>query len=265
MSIPTPTTESAALVTGASSGIGRAIAVELATAGHNLVLVARRRDRLEILADELRHRYGVQVDIGLCDLSDDADLDRLIDRLLTSGMHLNVLILCAGFGMVGPYLEHDEARLRIMLRTNIESTMSLARALMPAMAERRQGAVLLVSSMAGNQPSPSFAPYAATKAAISSLGEALHHELRSTGVTVSVLAPAHVATEFADVADATAQQDRQPAFMTATPEQCAKSAIRALHSGKRKVTPLPQAVVLAWVASHLPRPIWFRLCGLMMK
>lgn len=103
--------------------------------------------------------------------------------LLTSGPRLDVLILCAGFDMVGPYLKHDEARLRTMLRTNVESTMSLARALMPVMVERRQGAVLLVSSMAGNQPSPHFAPYAATKAAISSLGEALHHELRSTGVT----------------------------------------------------------------------------------
>lgn len=265
MGIPAPTAESAALVTGASSGIGLAIAKELAAAGHNLVLVARRRDRLEALADELRRSRGVRVDVAACDLAASADRDRLLDKLVGGDVRLDVLILCAGFGMVGPYLEHDCERLITMVRTNVESTLALSRALTPAMAERRRGAVLLVSSIAGNQPIPYFAAYAATKAAITSFGESLSYELAPSGVTVSVLAPANVATEFADVAEAADQGERQPAFLTASAEQCAKAGIGALRAGKRKVTPLPQAAAFAWIGAHLPRRIWFWVCRSMMR
>jgi uncharacterized protein len=264
MSIPAPKSDSAAFVTGASSGIGRALACELAGAGHNLVLVARRRERLEALAAQLREKHSVQVDVVVCDLSDASDRDRMLAELSASGREIDVLILCAGFGMVGPYLEHDAERLTSMVRTNVEATMALARALTPPMVKRGRGSVLLVSSMAGNQPMPHFAPYAATKAAVTSLGESLHYELKPAGVTVSVLAPASVATEFAEVADAPGQAERQPAFMTATAEDCAKAGISALRGGKRKVVPLPQAAAFAWVSAHLPRRIWFRICRTMM-
>lgn len=265
MSIPVPKPDSAAFVTGASSGIGKALACELAGAGHNLVLVARRRERLETLAAQLREKHGVRVDVAVCDLSDARDRDRMLTELNALGHQLEVLILCAGFGMVGPYLEHDPERLIAMVRTNVEATMALTRALTPPMVERGRGSVLLVSSMAGNQPIPYFAPYAATKAAITSLGESLHYELKPAGITVSVLAPASVDTEFAEIADAPRQADRQPAFMTATPEDCAKGGISALRNGKRKVVPLTQAAAFAWVGTHLPRRIWFRLCRAMLN
>jgi len=265
MSIPAPKPGSAAFVTGASSGIGRALARELAGAGHDLVLVARRRERLEALAAELREKYGVGVDVLVCDLSDASDRDRMLAELSALGHQLDVLILCAGFGMTGPYLDHDPERLITMVRTNVEGTMALVRALTPPMVDRGRGSVLLVSSMAGNQPMPYFAPYSATKAAVTSLGESLHYELKPAGVVVSVLAPASVATEFAEVADAPGQADRQPAFMTATAEQCAKAGIRALRGGKRKVVPLPQAAAFAWVSAHLPRRIWFPICRTIMS
>jgi short-subunit dehydrogenase len=264
MSIPQPRTGGAALVTGASSGIGMAIARDLALDGHNLVLLARRRDRLESLATQLREQNCVRVDVVACDLADAADRARMLIDLAASGQQIDIAILCAGFGMVGPYLEHDRDRLVSMVRTNVESTMELARELAPPMVVRRSGAVLLVSSMAGDQPMPYFAPYAATKAAITSLGESLHYELAPAGVTVSVLAPASVATEFANVAQAPTQGDRQPDCMTATAEQCATAGLDALRKGRRKVVPLPQAAAFAWVGAHLPRRIWFRVCRSML-
>jgi uncharacterized protein len=265
MSIPAPKPNSAALVTGASSGIGRALACELAQGGHNLVLVARRRARLETLAAELRGKHGIRVDILVCDLADAPERCRMLADLGELGLQLDVLILCAGFGMVGPYVDHAADQLINMVRTNVEATVALTRELAPPMADRGRGAILLVSSMAGNQPMPYFAPYAATKAAITSLGEALHAELKPAGVTVTVLAPANVATEFADVADASRQTNRQPAFLTASAEDCARAGINALRDGKRKLVPLPQAAAFAWVGAHLPRRIWFRVCRAMLS
>lgn len=265
MSIPAPKANSAALVTGASSGIGKAFAHELAGAGHNLVLVARRRVRLEELATELHDRHGIRVDVVVCDLADTASRDRMLSELGTLGHDLEVLILCAGFGMVGPYLDHAADRLIDMVRTNVEATMALTRALTPPMVDRKRGAVLLVSSMAGNQPMPYFAPYAATKAAITSLGESLHCELKPAGITVTVLAPANVATEFAEQANAGRQTNRQPAFLTATAEDCARAGLKALAAGRRKLVPLPQAAAFAWVGAHLPREIWFRACRAMLS
>jgi short-subunit dehydrogenase len=264
MAIPAPRTGSAAFVTGASSGIGEALAGELASRGHDVVLVARRRDRLEKLAAELREKYGRRAEILVADLGDAADRDRMLGDLDALGLDLEILVLCAGFGMVGPYLEHDAQRVNEMVRTNVEATMALARALAPAMVARRRGAILFVSSMAGNQPMPYFAPYAATKAAVTSLGESLHCELKPSGISVSVLAPGNVSTEFSTVAEAEQHYGKQPAFMTATATQCAEAGLNALEKGKRKVVPLPQTAVFAWVSAHLPLSIWLPVCKKML-
>ncbi|HEY2831570.1 MAG TPA: SDR family NAD(P)-dependent oxidoreductase [Sporichthyaceae bacterium] len=264
MTLPAPSNGSAALVTGASSGIGEALARGLAQRGHRVVVVARRRERLEKLAAELREKSGVRADVLVCDLADAADRDRMLRELEALDVDVEVLALCAGFGMVGPYLDNDPDRILQMVRTNVESTMTLARALTPAMVARRRGAVLFVSSMAGDQPMPSFAPYAATKAAVSSLGEALHCELKPHGVTVSVLAPAAVATEFSAVAEAARQEKRQPRFMLASAEQCATAGLTALEKGQRKVCPLPQARVFTWICRHLPTSVWLPISRRML-
>jgi uncharacterized protein len=264
VAIPAPRTGSAAFVTGASSGIGEALARELASRGHDVVLVARRRDRLEKLAAELREKHGRRTEILVADLGDAADRDRMLDDLDALGLDLEILVLCAGFGMVGPYLEHDAKRVTMMMRTNVEATMALARALAPAMVARQRGAILFVSSMAGNQPMPYFAPYAATKAAVTSLGESLHCELKPSGITVSVLAPGNVSTEFSAVAEAEQHYGKQPAFMTATATQCAEAGIKALEKGKRRVVPLAQTAVFAWVSAHLPLSIWLPVCKKML-
>lgn len=264
MSIPAPRAGSAAFVTGASSGIGEALARDLAALGHDVVVVARRRDRLEALAAELTDKYRVRVEILVSDLADADDRARMLRELDQLGLELDVVVLCAGFGMVGPFLSHDADRVTTLLRTNVESTFALARALTPAMAARGRGAVLFVSSMAGNQPMPNFAPYSASKAAVTSLGESLHCELKPHGVTVSVLAPSVVDTEWSGVAEATHQESKQPAFMTATAAQCSKSGLRALRKGRRIVVPLPQARAFAWVTAHLPRAIWLPACRKML-
>jgi hypothetical protein len=265
MSIPAARPGAAAFVTGASSGIGAALARSLAERGHDVVLVARRRDRLEKLAAQLREKHRVRAEVLVSDLADPADRDRMLAELNGLGLELDVVVLCAGFGMVGPFLENRTDRVLIMIRTNVEATVHLARTLTPPMVDRRRGAVLFVSSMAGNQPMPNFAPYAATKAAVSSLGEALHCELAPHGITVSVLAPSVVGTEFSEVAEAWQQEKRQPKFMTASPEQCAEAGIAALEKGRRKVVPLPQARVFAWVSQYMPKAIWLPVCRKMLS
>jgi short-subunit dehydrogenase len=265
MSIPAPRPGAAAFVTGASSGIGEALARDLAARGHDVVVVARRRDRLEKLAAELTAKHDVKVEILVCDLADADARTRMLAELDQLGLELDVVVLCAGFGMVGPFLEHDADRLTTQLRTNVESTIALARALTPAMAERRRGAVLFVSSMAGNQPMPNFAPYSASKAAVTSLGESLHCELKPDGVTVTVLAPSVVDTEWSGVAEATHQEAKQPKFMTANADQCSKAGLKALAKGKRIVVPLPQARAFAWMTQHMPRRIWLPACRKMLS
>jgi uncharacterized protein len=260
MAIPAPRTGSAAFVTGASSGIGEALARELASRGHNVVLVARRSERLHKLAAELSADHGVRAEVLVADLADADARHCLLRDLDTLGLDIEIMALAAGFGMVGPYLEHDADRVSLMVRTNVEATMALALALAPAMVARRRGAILLVSSMAGNQPMPYFAAYAATKAAVTSLGQSLHCELKPNGVTVSVLAPGNVSTEFSAVAEAAHQEHRQPAFLTADATQCAVAAVAALEKGKRKVVSLPQTAMFAWVTAHLPLSIWLPLC-----
>ena len=264
MTIPAPRPGSAAFVTGASSGIGEALARDLAARGHDVILVARRRERLEKLAAELTGKHGVRAEVLTSDLADADDRSRMLRELEGLGLELDVVVLCAGFGMVGPFLEHDADRVTTLLRTNVESTVALARALTPAMVARSRGAVLFVSSMAGNQPMPNFAPYSASKAAVTSLGESLHCELKPHGVTVTVLAPSVVDTEWSGVAEATHQEAKQPKFMTATAAQCSKSGLRALERGKRIVVPLPQARAFAWVTQHLPRTIWLPACRKML-
>jgi len=176
MAIPAPRPGSAALVTGASSGIGAEFARQLGARGHDVILVARRRERLDDLAAELRERHACRVDVVPCDLADASARDQLARNVEDIGRRVDVLVLCAGFGLGGPLIAQEPRRLVEMTRTNLESVFFLTRAFAPDMAARRAGAILVVSSMAGNQPMPNFGAYAATKAALTSFAESLHAE-----------------------------------------------------------------------------------------
>ncbi len=255
--IPAPQAGSVALVTGASSGIGREIAKQLSARGHDLVIVARRRDRLEALASELPGR----VEVLACDVSEPAGRA----AIAALGLTVDVLVPCAGFGMGGEFIAQDPARVQLMIRTNVESTVALCGMFAPGMVERRRGAILIVSSMAGNQPMTLFGVYAATKAAVTSFGETLHEELRPAGVSVTVVCPGSVSTEFATVADMTAAEKRVRGPFTSTPEATARASLAALAEGKRHVVPGGAAVrALHFTGGHAPRGLWLRACRKLM-
>jgi short-subunit dehydrogenase len=258
--IPAPQPGSVALVTGASSGIGRELARQLSARGHELVIVARRRDRLDELAAELSGR----VEVVACDVSDPVQRDSLRGRVAALGLTVDVLVPCAGFGMGGEFIAQDKQRVQLMIRTNVESTVALCGMFGPEMAERGRGAILIVSSMAGNQPMTLFGVYSATKAAVTSFGETLHEELRPYGVTVTVLCPGSVSTEFASVAEMTAAERRVRGPFTATPAATARAGLEALDAGKRHVVPGAAVKVLHFTGGHAPRSLWLRACRKLM-
>jgi short-subunit dehydrogenase len=265
MAIVAPRPQAAALITGASSGIGRELARQLAARGHDLILAARRRPRLDELAAELRGAHGRNAEVIACDVSEPDQRLALARAVHATGLDVDVLVLCAGFGMGGPFIDEAPDRLRLMMRTNLESTVELAREFTPAMAARRRGSVLIVSSMAGNQPMPNFAVYSATKAAVSSFAEALHEELRPAGVCVTVLCPGAVATEFAQIAEMGRAEGRMPRAMIATATDTAAAGLAALERGRRKVIPGWGPRALTFTGGHAPRALWLRACKKLMS
>ena len=188
-------TQSVALVTGASAGLGEEFARQIAARGWRLVLVARRRDRLDALASELGNARAVALDLGEPGAS-----AALMADLAAASEHVELLVNNAGFGLVGRVAEQDPARLRGMIDLNCGALAELARAVAPGMIERRSGAILNVASTAAFQPGPGMAVYFATKAFVLSFSEALHEEMKPHGVTVTALCPGPTATEFGSVA-----------------------------------------------------------------
>ena len=184
-----------ALVTGASAGLGVEFARRLSGRGHRLVLVARRKERLEELAKELGNARAVAIDLSKKDAAANllADLD-------AHGETVDLLVNNAGFGLIGRFVELDAKRLRQMIDLNVGTLTDLCRAVAPAMIGRRSGAILNVASTAAFQPGPRMAVYFATKAFVLSLSEALHEELKPHGIKVSCLCPGPTRTEFGDVA-----------------------------------------------------------------
>lgn len=185
-----------ALVTGASSGIGREMARLLAADASDLVLVARRKPELDGLAAELSAGHGIQVHVLPADLADPAAPAMLREQLAARGISIDVLVNNAGFGLQGRFAELPLDRQIDMLQVNITALTHLTRLFLPGMLERRRGGVLNVGSMAGFQPGPYMAVYYATKAYVLSFTEALAHELAGTGVTATCLAPGATKTEF---------------------------------------------------------------------
>ncbi|MGA9859787.1 MAG: SDR family oxidoreductase [Solirubrobacteraceae bacterium] len=257
MSLPEPTSKTAALVTGASAGIGAAICRELAERGHSLVLVARRKDKLDELADELIAEFGIRAEAVGCDLGKAASRQRLPARIESLGLEISVLVNNAGFATGGPFHEADPARELEQVRVLVEAPMALTSAFLPAMVRRGRGAILNVASTAGMQPLPYSAGYSAAKAYVLTFSEALHQEVHSAGVTVTALAPGPVSTEFWDVAGWQVGSGQsfekavpRPAWVTA--EEAASAGVKGLEAGRRVVVPgLPiRAAMLA--SQYLP-------------
>jgi len=187
------------LVTGASSGIGRELARLFAADGCRLILVARRRDELLRVAEDLRERYGAEVIVSDHDLSEPAAPQAIFEDLANRCLAVDVLVNNAGFGAMGSVAHLSLERQLAMLQVNVVALTHLTRLFLPAMLERRRGGVLNIGSTAGFQPGPNMAVYYATKAYVLSFSEALAEELSGTGLQVSCLAPGPTATEFGAV------------------------------------------------------------------
>jgi short-subunit dehydrogenase len=228
-----------ALVTGASAGIGREFARQLAARANSIVLVARRRDRLEELQTELLEQNPkLTVHIQAVDLADNEQLHQLLEFPERSGIGIDLLINNAGLGDIGPFATSDPDRIQEMLRVNISALTSLTRRVIPGMLRQRRGAVLNVSSSAGFMPIPGFAVYAATKAYVTSFSEALRAELRGTGVNVCALCPGPVHTEFTQVAQRAGQQSQTgPKFIYVTATDVARAGLKAVEQGRPLVIP----------------------------
>jgi len=184
-----------AVVTGASAGLGVDFARQLSKQGHRLVLVARRKDRLQALAKELGNARALAID-----LSAKGAAAKLMADLQTKGEVVDLLVNNAGFGLIGRFAKLDAGREREMIDLNVGTLTDLCRAVAPGMIERRSGGIINVASTAAFQPGPRMAVYFATKAFVLSLTEALHEELKPHGVKVTCLCPGPTRTEFGDVA-----------------------------------------------------------------
>ena len=254
MALPQPSDSSTALVTGASSGIGAAIASSLAQHGHSLTLVARREDRLDQLASELHERHGVRAGVFACDLGDANERDRLAAKLTELGLDVEVLVNNAGFGSAGDFASADRERQVEMVRVNCETVVDLCGRYLPGMVERGRGTVINIASTAAFQPLPKSATYAASKAFVLNFSEAVHQELHRTDVTVTAVCPGPVRTEFMDAADMQRTEDT-PGFLWMSADDLAEEALKAADAGKRAVVPGRLNFAGSLLGRHTPRKI----------
>lgn len=229
--------DAVSLVTGASSGIGREIARELAPMSRTLVLVARRVKRLEALATELRTDHpSLIVDVRPCDLGDMAAVDELAARIDATYARVDVLVNNAGIGQIGLFEASDIDQMDCMLRVNVLGLTRLTRHMLPGMVTRRCGAVLMVSSGFGLTWMPFFSAYVGSKHYVTAFSESLRTEVSGTGVTITQLCPGPVATEFEEVAGNPTDQ-HAPAFIEISPQACARAGVRGLVAGRAMVIP----------------------------
>ena len=252
-----------ALITGASSGIGRAIAVRLAADGSDLIVVARRQDRLEALAEELRAAHRVKVDVLVADVTIPEQLAAVEDRLRHGTPPVDLLVNNAGAGGQGAFSEIPIEWQESQIRLNVLAPVRLTHAALERMLSRGRGGVLNVSSIAGLQPMPHVATYAATKAYLSSFSHAVHEEVRGTGVTVTNLLPGFTRTEFHDAAGMNRSIVPGPAWMSA--DVVARAGLRAVARGRAQCVPGLIYRVLTGISNVTPWSISRRILGAVLR
>jgi uncharacterized protein len=259
--LPEPSVSGTALVTGASSGIGAAMAGELASRGYSIALVARREERLRSLATDLTSEHGASAEVIAADLGDPAERDRLVDELRTRGRSVEVLVNNAGFGHQADFATSPRERMVEMVRVNVEAVVDLTSRFLGPMVERGRGSVINVASTAAFQPLPGSAVYAASKSFVLSFSEAIRTELRGSGVSVTAVCPGPVKTEFTEVAGFGGVEERTPGAVWMGAEEIARNAVDGAAHDKRVVVPglLNRAAALA--GQHSPRSVALPLIG----
>lgn len=256
MALPPPSADRTALVTGASSGIGVELARELARRGHGVTLVARRKERLTELAEELT-ATGVRAEALDVDLSDRAARARLPTRIAELGLQIDVLVNNAGFSTTGPVASADVDAELDMIEVDVAAVADLCTRFVGGMVERGRGAVLNVASTAAFQPLPGQAGYAACKAFVLSYTRALGGELRGTGVTATALCPGPVETGFGEAAGFTEEETKgaMPSIMWEDVTAVARAGIEALDAGRPTVIPGIANRVTALLSRMTPKDL----------
>jgi short-subunit dehydrogenase len=253
-----------ALVTGASSGIGAAIATELAKRGHDLVLVARRETALRELAQALQ-KHGACCHVMAHDLTAPGGVKALVEQLNQAGVSPDVLVNNAGLGLIGNHIDNpwdDEKR---MIDLNMLALTELTHALLPGMVKRGQGKVLNVASTAAFQPGPGMAVYFASKAYVLSYSEALHHELRHKGVTVTALCPGPTDSEFVAVASKHRKISLADRVPFASAQSVALLAVESMMRGQAIVVPGLVNKLGVWSTRFTPRWLLRHIVALAFK
>lgn len=248
------------LVTGASSGIGSEFARHWAARGADVVLTARRTDRLEALADELRSAHATTVHVVSADLGSTTGVTDLLAELTGRGLQIDVLINNAGFGEHSDVVDADPANLESMVVVNVLAVTSLTARLLPGMVERGRGAIVNVASTAAFQPVPHMATYSASKAYVLTFTRALWAETRGTGVDVLALCPGATDTEFFETAGEAASLGRRR-----SPVDVVETAAKALRRGRPDVVDGTMNGVLAAFSARMPTRLGLRVAGALVS
>jgi len=236
------------LITGASAGIGAELARVFASHGHRLTLVARRGDKLAALAAELEREHNVDVQLIVQDLAKASGPGAVAKAAAAAGEHIGILVNDAGVIEVGPFARSSTEKLVGLVDLNVRALTALTSLLLPGMVERGFGRVLNVASLAAFQPVPSMAAYAASKAYVLALSEALSEELKDTGVSVTALCPGLTDTAMvSEIKAGSAAAARVPKELVSAPADVAVAAYRALMAGRAVIVPgLPNQITAAW-------------------
>jgi short-subunit dehydrogenase len=243
-----------ALVTGASSGIGLELARVLAEEGAHLVLVARRADRLEALAAELKQKHGVDARVVPVDLQQPDAAKELFDKTEGAGLAIDVLVNNAGFGNYDDFTAIPWEKHATMLQVNVIALTQLSWLFLPKMVERRHGYLMNVASIGAYLPCPTFAVYAASKAYVRNVTEAIAYELKRTGVRAISVCPGGTTTEFLDAANQQLKPGASLAMMSA--ERCARIAVKKMLGGRRNVVTGFLNSLGMWALRFVPRGMY---------
>ncbi len=257
------TTRPVAVVTGSSSGIGRAFALALADRGHDLVVVARDTARLESLAKELGDAYGASAEVLTADLSDPLALARVEGRLADPEQPIDLLVNNAGFGTSGHFSELPIEREQQEIQLNVLALVRLTHAALGGQIERGHGGVINVASIAGYQPTPGNATYGATKAFVHSFSQAVHEELKGTGVKCMVLSPGFTRTEFQ--VRAGFDSSEVPGFLWQDAATVVQHALRAYDRGRASCIPGPLNAMTAGFSAVTPHAVTRRIAGVVVS
>jgi short-subunit dehydrogenase len=254
-----PVNYETAAITGASSGIGEAFARYLASRGHGLILIARRYERLSMLAHDLRRRHSVEVEVIQADLSDMMDIER-VEKQLANHPGIGFLVNNAGFGMDGTFADSDTQSKQIMINVHIAACVRFANAVLPAMVSRRRGAIINVSSLAAFLPRPRRVMYCSTKAFLVTFSRAMSSEVAINGVRVLALCPGYTRTEFHSNLDEKGQAmlAKLPRMLWMSPEEVVRYAFKALDKHNPVCVPgIANQIILfaarSWLGQRLAR------------